>query len=163
MDGRIFTYIIGMTCVIIGVALAFKIATTNKSKAPWSFNKKIIWGVVAVASLGNGIYDLLHTASGRYGVGDDHWTKENQAKLVQKCFNEASTLSQKYPEVMHTYCECSIAKIAKKMTYREYIENMNKPQDEQLKNIVPFIQGCYDTMMMQVSPRSQAAPKGRSL
>src|ERR1700750_3332679 len=156
MDGRIFTYIIGMTCVIAGVALAFKIGTSANSKSPWSLRTKILLGLIAAALIGNGTYDLLHTASGRYGVGDDHWTKENQAKLVQKCFNEGSTLSQQYPDVMHRYCECSIERIAKKMSYREYVENMQKPQEQQLKAIIPFIQGCYDTMMMQVRPGSRA-------
>jgi len=51
---------------------------------------------------------------------------------------------------MRTYCESSIDKITENQKYSEYVDNLKKPQDEQMKIIMPIIKDYYDIMRTQI-------------
>lgn len=150
MDGQVFTYIFGITNVFIGGTIIYRLFRPNRqSGVKWINNKNIIIPLGLIL-IGNGLYDLANPGSGRYNIGNDHWTADKKKTLVETCLRDASTTAEKHPEIMKTYCECSVQKVTEKQKYSEYIDNLKKPQDEQMKIIMPIIKDCYDIMRTQI-------------
>ena len=150
MDGQVFTYIFGITSLFIGTTIIYRLFKPNrKSENKW-LNKKWINIPLGLVLIGNGLYDLSNSDSGRYSLGDNHWTADKKKILIETCLRDASTTADKHPEIMKTYCECSVDKITKSQKYSEYIDNLKKTQDEQMKIIMPIIKDCYDIMRTQI-------------
>lgn len=150
MDGQVFTYIFGITNISIGVAIIYRLFRPNRQSENKWVNKKAIIIPFGLILIGNGLYDLSNSDSGRYNIGDNHWTADKKKILIETCLRDASTTADKHPEIMKTYCECSIDKITENQKYSEYIDNLKKPQDEQMKTIMPIIKDCYNIMRTQI-------------
>jgi hypothetical protein len=98
----------------------------------------------------NGSYDLIKQDPERYKIGlfskGRQWTEEDRKILIQNCMRDAKTTAIEYPEITLKYCKCSMTKIMDSMSYDEYVKSLEKPQDEQMKIIVPIIQNCIDKL-----------------
>jgi hypothetical protein len=151
MDGHVFTYIFGTTSIFIGTGIIYRLFRPKRQSGIKWINNKAIVIPLGLIIIGNGLYDILNSNSGRYDIGSNHWTANNKKIMVETCLRDASTTADKYPEIMKTYCECSTEKITEKQKYSEYIDNLKKPQDEQLKIIMPIIKDCYDIMRTQIA------------
>ncbi len=98
----------------------------------------------------NGSYDLIKRDPERYKIGlfskGRQWTEEDRKILIQNCMRDAKTTAIEHPEITLNYCKCSMTKIMDSMSYDEYVKSLEKPQDEQMKIIVPIIQSCIDEL-----------------
>ncbi len=151
MDGHVFTYIFGVTNIFIGTVIIYRLFRPTRQLGTKWINRKSIVIPLGLILIGNGLYDLANSESGRYSIGDNHWTAERKKILIETCLREVSTMADKYPEIMKTYCECSVERVTERQTYSEYVDNLKKSQDEQLKIIMPIIKDCYDIMRTQTT------------
>ena len=95
--------------------------------------------------IANGAYDLLNRDSTRYSIGTTkkvEWSSEDREILIGTCMRDASTTAKNFPKITREYCECSVDIVIENITYLEYMENLNKTTEEQVKILFPLIQDC---------------------
>lgn len=81
---------------------------------------------------------------------NDVWETKDREILVEKCIKETGLNGKRHPDVIRDYCECSIDNIMIAMTKEEYLENLEKPIEEQTKTQLPLFQSCYDIMSKKI-------------
>jgi ATP-dependent Lon protease len=102
----------------------------------------------------SGAYDLITRDIERYRIVDvnkeSEWTIKDKENLVKNCISETGQTGIDYPEITADYCNCSIEKIMNSMTRAEYRENLSKPKEEKLKEILPIVQSCVDLLKLRI-------------
>jgi hypothetical protein len=156
-------YIFGTISLLFGVFVflfAFKIykpkQTTEKEKERmerWHEKFGTFLKIASFLLIINGAYDLIANNQDRYRIGNTEkteWAEWDRQELIERCVREAGTTANIYPAITREYCECSIDKIMTTMSYMEYVENSEKPTDEQLSEIMPLIQSCTDELNRRI-------------
>lgn len=106
--------------------------------------------ICSVILILNGLYDLVIHNPDRYkigyGNGTSEWTSGDRITLIKACMRDAGPTAINYPKITKEYCECSVDKIMKVMTEKQYEQSLSKPQEEQFKEIFPIIQECVTNL-----------------
>ena len=157
-------YIFGLTSFLIGLYLFLFSFRLYKPKHKRDEQKEryektlgkfgTLMKICSVILILNGSYDLITCDSGGYRVGDGNrnseWTSEDRAILIKNCMRDAGPTATNYPQITKEYCECSIDKIMKAMTKDQYKKSLTKPQEEQIKEVLPLFQDCVDELEQRI-------------
>lgn len=156
-------YILGTISLLGGVfifLLAFKIyqpkQKTEKDKERferWHDKFGTFLKIMSIVLIINGAYDLIANNPDRYKIGNSEkteWTESDRQELIDRCIQQAGQTANKYPSIASEYCECSIDKIMKSMSYMEYVENSEKSTEEQMGELMPLIQSCTDELNRRI-------------
>ncbi len=112
----------------------------------------ILMKICSVILILNGSYDLIKRDPERYSVGNKNseWTSEDRAILIKNCMRDAGPTATNYPQITKEYCDCSMDKIMKAMTKEQYEQSLSKPQEEQIKEVLPLFQDCVDKLKQHI-------------
>ena len=110
--------------------------------------------ICSVILILNGSYELIKRDPDRYRVGSENrnseWTSEDRAILIKNCIRDAGPTATNYPQITKEYCDCSMDKIMKAMTKDQYEKSLSKPQEEQIKEVLPLFQDCVDELKHRI-------------
>ena len=155
-------YIFGLTSFLIGLYLflfSFRLYKpkhkTDEQKERYGKSLEkfgTLMKVCSVILILKGSYDLINPDPDRYRVGNrnSEWTAEDRAILIKNCMREAGPTAANYPQITKEYCDCSMDKIMKAMTKDQYEKNLTKPQEEQIKEVLPLFQDCVDELKQRI-------------
>lgn len=157
-------YIFGLTSFLGGLYLflfSFRIYKpkhkTEEQKVRYEKSLEKFGTFIKVCSIIliiNGSYDLIKRDSDRYKVGNEkkntEWTSEDREILLKNCMRDAGPTATNYPEITKEYCNCSTEKIMKAMTKEQYAKSLLKPQDEQIKEVLPIFQDCLTELKQRI-------------
>ena len=157
-------YIFGLTSFLGGLYLflfSFRLykpkhkAEEQKERYENSLEKfGTLMKVCSVILIINGSYDLIKHDPDRYRVGNGNkkteWTSEDREILIKNCMRDAGPTATNYPQITKEYCDCSMDKIMKEMTKDQYIKILSKPQDEQIKEVLPIFQDCVTELKQRI-------------
>jgi hypothetical protein len=157
-------YIFGLPSLLGGLYLflfSFRIYKpkykTDKHKERyhhWLEKFGALMKICSVFLILNGSYDLIKRDTERYKIDSSNntrqWTAEDKRILIKNCMHGARTTATNYPQITRDYCECSMTKIMNSMSYEEYVKSLKKPQEEQMKIIVPIIQNCINELKKRI-------------
>jgi len=157
-------YIFGLASFLFGLYLflfAFRIYKpkhkTEEQKERYERTLEKFGTLLKVCSIIlilKGCYNLINTDPDRYKVGDKNsnseWTFEDRTILIKNCMRDAAPTAKKYPQITKEYCTCSMDKIMKAMTKDQYEKSLSKPQEEQIKEVLPLFQDCVDELRQRI-------------
>ena len=155
-------YIFGLTSFLIGLYLflfSFRLykpkhkTDEQKERYEKSLEKfGTLMKVCSVILILKGSYDLINPDPDRYRVGNrnSEWTAEDRAILIKNCMRDAGPTAANYPQITKQYCDCSMDKIMKAMTKDQYEKSLLKPQEEQIKEVLPLFQDCVDELKQRI-------------
>lgn len=157
-------YIFGLTSFLIGLYLflfSFRLYEpkhkTDEQKERYEKTLEkfgTLMKICSVIIILNGSYDLITRDPDRYRVGNGNrnseWTSEDRAILIKNCMRDAGPTATNYPQITKEYCECSMDKIMKAMTKDQYEKSLSKPQEEQIKEVLPLFQDCVDELEQRI-------------
>lgn len=110
--------------------------------------------VCSVILILKGAYDLINSDPDRYRIGKSNktpeWTKEDRVILIKNCIRDSGPTAKNYPQIIKEYCECSTDKIMKGMTKNRYEKSLSKPQEEQIKEILPLFRDCFVELKQRI-------------
>src|SRR5258706_6082461 len=151
MDGKVFTYIFGLTNIFIGTFLIYNLLKAGQQSGTTWIKKRGIAIPLAFVLFLNGGYGLYNPDSGRYNIGRHTWTSDDRQMLIGKCLQETSVMAQKHPQIMKDYCECGVDRTMKALSYEEYIQSLNKSDKDRIKEGMPIIKYCYNLMKRRIA------------
>jgi hypothetical protein len=155
-------YIFGLTSLILGLYtffLSFRIYNPrHKTEGQRERHEKLLekYGTLmkacSIALILSGSYDLITRSPDRYSIGNrnSEWTSEDRAILVKNCIRDSGPTAINYPQITNEYCECSMDKIINRMTKEQYERTLSKPQEEQIKEVLPIFQDCVDELKLRI-------------
>lgn len=110
--------------------------------------------ICSIALLLNGSYDLIMRDPERYSIGNGssntEWTPQYRATFIKNCIKDAGQTAATHPQITKEYCICSLNSITTAMTKDQYVKSLAKTQEEQLKEILPIIQGCLNELKQRI-------------
>jgi hypothetical protein len=157
-------YIFGLTSFSVGLYLFLRSFGLWKPKpsveeqkgrygiAPVKFGT--FMKVCSVILILNGSYDLIMRNPERYRIGggrrNAEWNSEDRAILIKSCMRDAGSTSANYPQITKEYCDCSTSRIMNAMTKDQYEKSLSKPQEDQIKEVLPIFQDCLDELKQRI-------------
>ncbi|MCF6403680.1 hypothetical protein L3C95_12385 [Chitinophaga filiformis] len=115
---------------------------------------RTFWKVCSVILILNGSYDLIMRNPDRYRIGNAEskaeWALEDRAILIKNCMRDAGPTATNYPQIASEYCACSIDRIMTTMTKDQYVKSLSKPQEDQMKELLPIFQSCLDKLKQRI-------------
>nr|WP_299035419.1 hypothetical protein [uncultured Tenacibaculum sp.] len=82
------------------------------------------------------------------------WSLESKKILIEKCISDSKNMAEKYPELTRSYCECSIEKIQKNFTQKEYIEISKQDMMVQEEKLLPSFKNCLNEYQEKIKKGS---------
>ena len=149
-------YVFGVTSFLLGLFMFLALFKIYKPKYKNEQQKiKIdnlhakygtILKIISVVLILRGGYTLLNPTPDRYKMGSikemSRWTSDARNILITNCNRDAGPKAKIYPIETNEYCECSTDKIMEAFTQKEYEVILQRPQEEQLKLLLPVFQDC---------------------
>ena len=157
-------YIFGLPIFLFGLYLfliSFKIYRpkhkTEKQKEKfdtWLIKYGTLTKVASIIMILNGGYDLVINNPDKYKVTSNQtvrqWETGDREILINNCIRDSKTTGENYPTITKEYCECSMDKIMKAMTFKEYESSLSKPIEQQKKEIIPLFTDCLTRLRQRI-------------